>query len=276
MSMGTMKNVSLIKISNVTKIYSTVEGETHALDTIALDLKEGEFLSVLGPSGCGKSTLLMLISGLIPPTTGTITISDKKIQKPYTDLGIVFQQDVLLDWRSVLDNVLLQVEIRRLKRSDHVQPAMDLLERVGLSGFAKSYPRELSGGMRQRVSICRALVHNPPLLLMDEPFGALDALTRDQMGLDLLRMWDQSRKTVFFVTHSIPEAVFLSDRVLVMSARPGRIVEIMPIDLPRPRYLSLRDTPEFTAYSRHLRELFQEQGFLVEDTVSQVGMPPTV
>jgi NitT/TauT family transport system ATP-binding protein len=263
-----MKNSSLISIADVTKIYTTVEGETHALDTINLDIKDGEFLSVLGPSGCGKSTLLMLIAGLIPPTTGTISIGDERIHKPYTDLGIVFQRDVLLDWRSVLDNVLLQVEIRRLKRSAYVQSAMDILGRVGLSDFAKNYPRELSGGMRQRVSICRALVHNPPLLLMDEPFGALDALTRDQMGLDLLRMWEQSRKTVFFVTHSIPEAVFLSDRVLVMSARPGRIVEIMPIDLPRPRHLSVRDTPEFTAYNRHLRELFQEQGFLVEDTAS--------
>ena len=261
----------LISITDITKVYTTVEGETRALDPINLDIQDGEFLSVLGPSGCGKSTLLMLIAGLIRPTTGKINIAGEIILKPYTDLGIVFQQDVLLNWRSVLDNVLLQIEIRRLNRSAYVQAAMDLLERVGLSDFAKSYPRELSGGMRQRVSICRALVHNPPLLLMDEPFGALDALTRDQMGLDLLRIWEQSRKTVFFVTHSISEAVFLSDRVLVMSARPGRIVEIMPIDLPRPRPLSVRDTPEFTSYNRHLRELFQEQGFLVENTAAEIG-----
>lgn len=257
--------MAFIQIRDVSKIYPTTDGEIHALDTIDLDIFESEFISVLGPSGCGKSTLLMLIAGLISPTSGTITINGDKVLGPYTDLGIVFQQDLLLDWRFVLDNILLQIEIRRLKRSAYEQRALELLQRVGLTDFAKRYPRELSGGMRQRVSICRALVHDPPLLLMDEPFGALDALTRDQMNLDLLRIWDQSRKTVFFVTHSIPEAVFLSDRVLVMSARPGRIVEFIHIDLPRPRHLSVRDMPEFTSYNRRIREIFQAQGVLIED-----------
>jgi NitT/TauT family transport system ATP-binding protein len=260
-----MTQSPLIQINGVTKIYPTADGEIHALDRIDLDVKESEFLSVLGPSGCGKSTLMMLISGLIPPSSGDITIAGQLVSKPYTDLGIVFQRDVLLDWRSVLDNVLLQIEIRRLKRANYEPRAQDLLRRVGLGDFTRRYPRELSGGMRQRVSICRALVHDPPLLLMDEPFGALDALTRDQMNLDLLRIWDQSRKTVIFVTHSIPEAVFLSDRVLVMSARPGSISEIIPIDLPRPRHLSVRDMPEFAAYSRRIRQIFQAQGVLVED-----------
>lgn len=260
-----MSNNTLIEIRQLNKTYPTADGGIHALATIDFDIDEGEFVSVLGPSGCGKSTLLMLISGLIRPTSGTVTIDGEQVEKPYTDLGIVFQRDVLLDWRLVIDNVLLQIEVRRLKRSDYRQQALDLLEQVGLSGFANRYPRELSGGMRQRVSICRALVHDPPLLLMDEPFGALDALTRDQMNLDLLRIWDESRKTVFFVTHSIPEAIFLSDRILVMSKRPGQIVEVIPVDLPRPRHLSLRDTPEFINYSRQIREIFQAQGILVEN-----------
>lgn len=260
-----MINSPFIQIQNVNKIYPTADGEIHALDVINLDIFEGEFISILGPSGCGKSTLLMLIAGLIKPTAGTITIGDQPVLKPYTDLGIVFQRDLLLDWRTVLDNILLQIEIRHLKTSNYEQTALDLLQRVDLADFAKRYPRELSGGMRQRVSICRALVHDPPLLLMDEPFGALDALTRDQMNLDLLRIWEQSRKTVFFVTHSIPEAVFLSDRVMVMSARPGSVVEIIPIELPRPRHLSIRDTSEFANYNRHIREIFKVQGVLVED-----------
>lgn len=254
----------LIQIQGVTKSYTTADDDIHALDQIDLDVFESEFLSILGPSGCGKSTLLMLISGLIPPSSGAIIINGQRVTKPYTDLGIVFQRDVLLDWRSVLDNVLLQIEIRQLKRASYEPRAVELLRGVGLGEFFRRYPRELSGGMRQRVSICRALVHDPPLLLMDEPFGALDALTRDQMNLDLLRIWDQRRKTVFFVTHSISEAVFLSDRVLVMTARPGRIAEIIPIDLPRPRHLAVRDTPEFISYNRRIREIFQAQGVLAE------------
>ncbi len=257
---------TLIEIRALSKSYRTADGEIHALSPIDIDIREREFVAVLGPSGCGKSTLLMLVAGLLAPTAGTVTINGVEVRKPYTDLGIVFQQDVLLDWRTVLDNVLLQTEIRHLARADYEPRALELLGRVGLAGFTKRFPAELSGGMRQRVSICRALVHNPPLLLMDEPFGALDALTRDQMNLDLLRIWEQSRKTVFFVTHSIPEAVFLADRVLVMSRRPGRIVENLEIDLPRPRSLHMRDTPEFASYNRRIREVFQAQGILVESS----------
>lgn len=261
----------LIKIRDVSKIYDTADGPVHALDTINLDIYEGEFVSLVGPSGCGKSTLLMLISGLFPPSTGEITISGEEVNKPYTNLGIVFQRDVLLDWRNVLDNVLLQSEIRGLPRSQFEQSALQLLQRVGLGDFVKKYPQELSGGMRQRVSICRALLHDPPLLLMDEPFGALDAITRDQMNLDLLKIWEQTRKTVIFVTHSVPEAVFLSDRVLVMSPRPGQVVETIEVDLPRPRHLSVRDTPQFAHYNSHIREIFQKQGILVETSEEETA-----
>jgi NitT/TauT family transport system ATP-binding protein len=254
----------LITIRNLTKSYPTSDGNIEALSAIDLDIAEAEFVSVLGPSGCGKSTLLMIIAGLLPATSGSVCIGGQDVRRPYTNLGIVFQQDLLLDWRNVLDNVLLQTEIRGLKRSEYEPRAQELLQRVGLSRFLRRFPKELSGGMRQRVSICRALVHSPSLLLMDEPFGALDALTRDQMNLDLLHIWDRRRMTVFFVTHSIPEAIFLGDRVLVMSARPGCIVESIPIDLPRPRHLHMRDTPEFGRYNRHIRELFQQQGILVD------------
>ncbi len=259
-----MNGSTLINIENVSKIYSTSNEDVHALDTIDLDIKDGEFVSLVGPSGCGKSTLMMLIAGLTPPSTGQISIAGEVVTKPFTNLGIVFQRDVLLDWRNVLDNVLLQIEIRRLKRKEYEGHALDLLQRTGLQGFEKSYPRELSGGMRQRVSICRALLHDPSLLLMDEPFGALDAITRDQMNLDLERIWEQSQKTVLFVTHSVPEAIFLSHRILIMSPRPGRIVETIDIDLPRPRTLAMRDSPEFIEYNRQIRDIFSQQGILIE------------
>jgi NitT/TauT family transport system ATP-binding protein len=207
----------------------------------------------------------MMISGLLPYSSGEIRIQGQRIERPYTDLGIVFQQDVLLDWRSVFQNIMLQCDIRRLDRKQYAQRALELLDLVGLRGFEHKYPYELSGGMRQRVSICRALVHDAQLLLMDEPFGALDALTREQMNLDLQRIWDQERRTVLFITHSIPEAVFLSDRVIVMSPRPGRIEEILHIDLPRPRHLRVRETPEFAVFNRRIREVFQAVGVLTDD-----------
>jgi NitT/TauT family transport system ATP-binding protein len=231
-------------------------------------MRPGEFVSVVGPSGCGKSTLLLMVAGLIPSSGGTITIGNSTVTKPYTDLGIVFQEPVLLDWRKVLGNVLLQVELRRgLDKKKYRARAFELLDLVGLSGFENRYPFELSGGMRQRVSICRALLHDPPLLLMDEPFGALDALTRDQLNLDLQQIWMGSGKTVMFVTHSISEAVFLSDRVAVFSARPGRVVEVLDIDLPRPRHLSIRETPEFGQYAGEIRRVFASLGVLREDLV---------
>jgi NitT/TauT family transport system ATP-binding protein len=207
----------------------------------------------------------MMVSGLIPASAGAIDIASSKVTRPYTNLGVVFQRDALLEWRTVLDNVLLQVDIRRLDRAGSTPRALELLARAGLAGFEKYYPWELSGGMRQRVAICRALIGDPPLLLMDEPFGALDAMTREQMNLDLQRLWLENRKTVLFITHSISEAVFLSDRVVVMSPRPGRIAADITIDLPRPRRLSMREAPSFGHYVAHIRSTFQSFGLLNED-----------
>src|SRR5882757_896028 len=217
----------LISIKGVSKRFSGRQGVVQALDAVDLTVNDGEFISVIGPSGCGKSTLMMLLAGLEPATTGAIHIGGKKIDGPASDLGIVFQQDVLLEWRTALENVVLQAEIRKQNKAAATERARQLLAMVGLESFASSYPHELSGGMRQRVSICRALLHDPPLLVMDEPFGALDALTRDQLNVDLLRFWSDRRVTVVFVTHSISEAVFLSDRVVVMSPRPGRIETVI-------------------------------------------------
>jgi NitT/TauT family transport system ATP-binding protein len=257
-----------VKIEGVTKVYETRAEPITALSQCSLEMRPGEFVSVVGPSGCGKSTLLLMVAGLIPATSGTITIGETRVTKPYTDLGIVFQEPVLLDWRKVLGNVLLQVELRRgLDKRQYRARAMELLDLVGLSGFENRYPFELSGGMRQRVSICRALLHDPALLLMDEPFGALDALTRDQLNLDLQHIWLGSGKTVMFVTHSISEAVFLSDRVAVFSARPGRVVEVLEIDLPRPRHLAIRETPEFGRYAGEIRRVFSSLGVLRDDLI---------
>jgi NitT/TauT family transport system ATP-binding protein len=249
-------------VDGVTKIYQTRHGYVHALSEVSLGIREHEFVSILGPSGCGKSTLMLMVSGLEPASSGSIRIGSKAVNGPHTDLGIVFQRDALLRWRTALDNIMLQAEIRHLPRAEYRARALSLLEQVGLKGFEHSHPAELSGGMRQRVAICRALIHNAPLLLMDEPFGALDALTRDQMGLDLLRIWDRDRKTVIFVTHSIPEAVFLSDRVLVMSPRPGRIEADIRIDLPRPRTLEITETSEFASYEKEIHRIFVAAGVL--------------
>jgi NitT/TauT family transport system ATP-binding protein len=254
-----------ISIENVSKQYASSHGGAiQALDTVGIGIGESEFVSIVGPSGCGKSTLLMIVSGLTPASTGVVRIDGAKVTGPYTDLGIVFQQDTLLDWRTVLQNVMIQADIRRLPRAAMEKRARELLALVGLQGFEKMYPHELSGGMRQRVSICRSLLHDPLLLLMDEPFGALDALTRDQLNIDLLRFWQETRKTVLFVTHSVPEAIFLSDRVIIMSARPGKVEDIVTIDLPRPRSLAIRQTPAFAAYSDRISRVFEAIGVLRE------------
>jgi NitT/TauT family transport system ATP-binding protein len=252
----------LIRFSNVSKYFGEGDKRVHAVDHVSFTARRGEFVSILGPSGCGKSTLIMLASGLIPVTAGSIEIDGRPVAEPYTNLGIVFQQDLLMDWRRVLGNVLVQAEFRGLRARDFETRAVELLKLVGLAGFEDKYPYELSGGMRQRVSICRALVHDPELLLMDEPFGALDALTRDQMNLDLQRIWQENRKTVFFVTHSIAEAVFLADRVFVMAPRPTRILEDIAIDLPRPRNLDVREATKFTAYVHQITHLFYQMGVL--------------
>jgi NitT/TauT family transport system ATP-binding protein len=254
-----------IRISGVTKRYISARGgEVQALGEIELAIAAGEFVSIVGPSGCGKSTLLMLISGLIPPTTGKIEVGRARVSGAVDDVAIVFQRDVLLDWRTVLANVLLPVEIKKLDPASHRRKARELLRSVGLEEFEDKYPAELSGGMRQRVAICRALVQDPGLLLMDEPFGALDALTREQMNLDLQRIWLRERNTVLFITHSIEEAVLLSDRVVVMSSRPGRIAEIVDNDLPRPRGAHTRSEPRFVEHVERIRRHFLALGVLSE------------
>ncbi len=255
---------ALLSIQNLSKVYATGEGPVRALDQVSLDTHRGQFLSILGPSGCGKSTLLMIAAGLVPASSGAVYVEGERVTRPRTDIGIVFQSPVLLEWRTALENVMLQAEARKLDRAEAERNARRLLESVGLAGFENKYPHELSGGMRQRVSICRALVHSPHQLLMDEPFGALDALTRDQIALDLQKLWNDRQMTVLFVTHSLAEAVFLSDRVVVMTPRPGRIDTVIDIDLPRPRTLAVRDTPQFAAYSRQIRDLFLASGVLRE------------
>jgi len=261
---------AFIKIRELVKRFPTRAGDvTVALDHVDLDIGLGEFVSVVGPSGCGKSTLLTLVAGLDAPSSGEISIGEQRVRTPYTDVGIVFQRDLLLDWRTVLRNVLVQFEMRGMDPAPHATRARSIIASVGLGPFESKYPWELSGGMRQRVSICRALVHDPPLLLMDEPFGALDALTREQLQVDLQAIWQRSRKTVMFITHSISEAVFLSDRVVVMTPRPGKVREILPIDLPRPRDLDVRDSSEFTGYTHHIGRLFREMGVIRETPLHQ-------
>ena len=245
-----------LRIRDLSKVYGTRDGPVRALDQISFSERRGEFLSTLGPSGCGKSTLLMIAAGLIPPSSGRVEVEGRAVERPRTDVGIVFQSPVLLEWRTALGNVMLQAEARKMDRADAERRARELLTSVGLDGFEHKYPHELSGGMRQRVSICRALIHDPDHLLMDEPFGALDALTREQMNLDLQRIWAQAGKTVFLITHSIAEAVFLGDRVIVMSARPGRVIAEFPVTFARPRSLDVMGAPEFgqlvTGIRRHL------------------------
>jgi len=247
----------------VTKIYQTLEGERiHALDSIDLAVHEGEFVSVVGPSGCGKSTLLRLLAGTLAKTSGEILLRGTPVVGPRRDIGIVFQSSTLLPWRNVLQNTLLPVDVQGLDRKRHTERAFDLLKMVGLAGFERKYPFELSGGMQQRVSITRALVHDPAVLLMDEPFGALDALTREQMNLDLQRIWAAARKTVFFITHSISEAVFLADRVIVMSPRPGRIIAELNVTFPRPRTLDVMGTPQFGQLVTEIRRELAASGAL--------------
>ena len=251
-------------VQGVSKVYASQDGPVRALDRVSMRARRGEFVSVLGPSGCGKSTLLMITAGLLPPSDGVITVNSRPITRARTDIGIVFQNPVLLEWRTALGNVMLQAEAKKLDRKSAEVRARSLLSAVGLGGFEHKYPHELSGGMRQRVSLCRALIHDPPQLLMDEPFGALDALTRDQLVLDLQQLWNERRMTVLFITHSVPEAVFLSDHVVVMTPRPGTIERVIDIALPRPRTLALRETAEFAAYSRQILDLFVARGVLRE------------
>jgi NitT/TauT family transport system ATP-binding protein len=251
-------------LRNVGKTYASPRGPVPALAGIDLDLGAGEFVSIVGPSGCGKSTLLKLVAGLEGLSAGEILVDGRRIDGPPDRLGVVFQRDVLLDWRTILQNVLLSVELSGKPTAAYRERALGLLARFGLGAFEHRYPWELSGGMRQRASICRALLADPELLLMDEPFGALDAMTRDDLNVELAQIWQDTRKTLLFITHSIPEAVFLSDRVVMMSKAPGMIVDTIAIDLPRPRRLAVRDSAEFAGYVHRIRHHFAELGIVKE------------
>lgn len=251
----------IIQLRSIGKSYASRAGnEITALSSVDLDVLESQFVTLVGPSGCGKSTLLKIIGGIIQPTTGTRSFDGRPLAKPSRAIGMVFQRPVLLPWRSVLDNVLYPFEMLGWDVREHIDEAHRLIQLVGLDGFEKALPQELSGGMQQRVSICRALVYDPKLLLMDEPFGALDAMTREEMCLEVMRIWQERRKTVVFVTHSIPESVFLADRVVVMAARPGRVVLDLAIDLPRPRSLDTEFTPEFREYNEAVRAAIYSSG----------------
>lgn len=251
----------LIEVQDLTKIYGTRGGgRVHALDNVSFQVSEREFVTVVGPSGCGKSTLLKILAGILPKSSGDVILRGQAVVGPRTDIGVVFQAPVLLPWRTILDNVMVPAHVQKLDLSAHRERAMYLLDLVGLSGFEHHYPYELSGGMQQRVGIGRALVCDPALLLMDEPFGALDAMTRERMNMELLRIWRESEKTILFVTHSIPEAVLLADRVVVLSARPGRVAEVVEVNLPRPRTVEMVTTDRFGEYATKLRRLLKVKG----------------
>jgi NitT/TauT family transport system ATP-binding protein len=253
-----------IEAEGVSQIFGRGGVKTHALDQIDLTILAGEFVAIVGPSGCGKSTLLRIIAGLLKQSGGRVRLDGKDVRGAQTDLGVVFQSPVLPEWRNIIGNVMLQLELRGLDPKAYTARAHELLAKVGLGDFHDRRPRELSGGMRQRAAIVRALIHDPPLLLMDEPFGALDALTREQISMDIQRIWMEKRKTAIHITHSIPEAVLLADRVVVMGPRPGRIVEIIDIDLPRPRRLD-RLPAKFNDYAGRIREIFKAKGVLAMD-----------
>jgi NitT/TauT family transport system ATP-binding protein len=248
-----------ICIQNLKKIYPTKGGEVCALQDVTFDVFRGEFITLVGPSGCGKTTLLKIISGLLGKTDGEMVFSSEEDFDPTRDVGMVFQRPVLLKWRSIVDNILLPIDILRLDRGSYYPKAMKLLELVGLKGFERNYPNELSGGMQQRAAISRALVHDPQLLLMDEPFGALDAFTREKMNLEILRIWQETRKTILFVTHGIQEAVFLADRVIVLSPRPARMIAAIEVNLPRPRTMEVKAEKEFGRLCLEIFKLLEEK-----------------
>jgi NitT/TauT family transport system ATP-binding protein len=260
---------SVVSIEGLSKVFG--KGGVTALQGIDLGVERGEFVSLIGPSGCGKSTLLRIVGDIIEPTDGEVTVNGKPARRARLDrdYGIVFQAPVLYDWRTVVKNIALPLEMLRWDRARRAARVREMVELVELSGFEKYYPWQLSGGMQQRVSIARALSFSPALLLMDEPFGALDEMTRERLNLELLRIWTETGSTVIFVTHSISEAVFLSTRVVVMSPRPGRIAGIVPVDLPQPRAAATREEPRFFELVTQVRELLHAVGAdEVEETLS--------
>jgi NitT/TauT family transport system ATP-binding protein len=254
----------MLKFENIAMEYPSESGGILALKEINLEIAKGEFVSILGPSGCGKSTLLFIATGLTRPTQGKVSIDGKEVNKPIHEVGFVFQDHLLLDWRSAIGNIALQGELRNMDKKQCLQRSQELIDLVGLNGFEDKYPYELSGGMQQRVSICRALLHYPEIIMMDEPFGALDALTREQMRMDLEKLWLNLKSTVMLVTHDISEAILLSDRVIVVSPRPGTIHSEIRIDLPRPRRLHIAESAEFLDYKKRLTKIFMDMGILRE------------
>jgi NitT/TauT family transport system ATP-binding protein len=251
---------SFLQMQELNKVYGSGARAVRALQDVNLDIQQGEFVSIVGPSGCGKSTLMRCIAGLERISSGSLTLKSEPIIAPPTNMGVVFQRDLLMDWRNILDNVLAAAEFHDLPRAQYVDRAKELLSLFGLGAFMDRRPRELSGGMRQRASICRALLLDPQLLLMDEPFGALDPFTRDELNFELQKTWLQTGKTVVFITHSINEAVYLGGRVVIMARSPGRIAEVIPIELERPRGLDVRETPQFSTYVAHIRDTFKKLG----------------
>ena len=249
----------LIAVRRLTKRYGN---DVTALQAIDLTIGEGELVAIVGPSGCGKSTLLRILAGLMPPTEGEAVLHGTRITGPRRDIGVVFQTPVLFPWRTVLENALLPVDVQGLGREKMRAAAMELLKLVGLEGFEQHLPNQLSGGMQQRAALVRALIHDPSVLLMDEPFGALDAMTREAMNVELQRIWMERRKTIVFVTHSVGEAVFLADRVVVMSPRPGRILDTLAVDFPRPRPLSIMNTEAFGVHVSRIRQDLNATGGL--------------
>jgi NitT/TauT family transport system ATP-binding protein len=252
----------LIRVRGASKVYRAAEGDITSLTPLDFDIREREFLSVVGPSGCGKSTLLKMIGGLLGVSSGSIEIGGQAVNGPASGIGIVFQSHVLLAWRTVLENIMLQIEVRKLPRDVGLKQARALVDMVGLAGFENKYPWQLSGGMQQRVAIARSYAIDPDVLLMDEPFGALDAMTREKMNLELQRIAAATGKTVLLITHSIPESIFLSDRVLVMTERPGAIAAIYDVPLPRPRTLAMMGDATFAALAQTIRGHFYAQGTL--------------
>ena len=253
------ENLTKLKIDNVYKEYQGRNGKTIALNGVSLDIKENEFICVVGPSGCGKSTLLNIIAGLLEPTSGTVTLDGKVIEGTGVERGVVFQQYALFPWRTVLKNVMFPLEMKKVPKAEAEAIARKYIKSVGLEGFEKSYPKELSGGMKQRVAIARAYAANPEVLLLDEPFGALDAQTRVQLQSELLETWEKEKKTCFFITHDVDEAVILAQRVIIMSARPGRIKKIVDIDIPYPRTQATKTDPRFLELKSEIwNQVYQE------------------
>lgn len=253
---------TLIDLAGVTKVFGSGAGAVHAFGPVDMTIEDGEFISLLGPSGCGKSTLMLMIAGLLGITKGEITLAGRNVTGPQTDIGIMFQDNTLVPWRTVRGNIDLQLEMRGIDPASREGDVEELLRSVHLEDFQERFPHELSGGMQQRAAFCQAMVHKPKTMLLDEPLGKLDAMTRENIRKDLQSLWMQKRPTVIFVTHSIEEAIQLSTRVAVITPRPGRIERIIDIDLPFPRDFDVKSSPGFTAYVRETQEIFRNYGVI--------------